>query len=84
MRPALLIVFASWLVAAPPLQIVRPILSDAEGGAALPASFEYRPGETLFFSCRIANYQKTPEEKIHLAYSVQSKRRTSSLNRKPN
>jgi hypothetical protein len=71
MRPALLIAFASCLAAAP-LQIVRPILSDAEGGAALPTGFEYRPGETLFFSCRIANYQKTPEEKVHLAYSVQA------------
>jgi hypothetical protein len=71
MRPALLIVFASCLVAAP-LQIVRPILSDSEGGASLPSGFEYRPGEILFFSCRIANYQKTPEEKVHLAYSVQA------------
>src|SRR3974377_771808 len=71
MRPALLIAFASALAAAP-LQIVRPIVSDAEGGASLPTGFEYRPGETLFFSCRIANYQKTSEEKIHLAYSVQA------------
>jgi len=71
MRSALLIAFASGLAAAP-LQIVRPILSDADGGAALPAGFEYRPGETLFFSCRIANYQKTAEEKVHLAYSVQA------------
>jgi hypothetical protein len=71
MRPALLVVYASSLIAAP-LQVVRPILSDSDGGAALPSSFEYRPGETLFFSCRIANYQKTSEEKIHLAYSVQA------------
>src|SRR5215467_10351006 len=71
MRPALLIVFASCLGAAP-LQVVRPILSDSEGGAPLPTGFEYRPGENLFFSCRIANFQKTPEEKIHLAYSIQA------------
>jgi hypothetical protein len=71
MRPALLIAFAFSLTAAP-LEIVRPIVSDSEGGAALPTGFEYRPGETLFFSCRIAHYQKTAEEKIHLAYSVQA------------
>jgi hypothetical protein len=71
MRPALVIAFASCLGAAP-LQVVRPILSDSEGGAALPTGFEYRPGETLFFSCRIANYQKTAEEKVHLAYSVEA------------
>ena len=29
-------------------------------------------GETLFFSCRIAGYAKTPEEKVHVAYSVQA------------
>jgi hypothetical protein len=71
MRPALLIALVSSLAAAP-LEIVRPILSDTEGGAALPTGFEYRPGEMLFFSCRIANYQKTPEEKIHLAYSLEA------------
>jgi hypothetical protein len=54
------------------LEIVRPLLSDTEGGAALPSGMAYSPGETMFFSCRIANYQKTPEEKIHLAYSVQA------------
>lgn len=71
MRHAVLLAFASSLLAAP-LQIVRPILSDSEGGAALPSGFEYRPGETLFFSCRIANYQKTSDEKVHLAYSVEA------------
>jgi len=54
------------------LEIVRPVISDSDGGAALPSGFEYRPGETLFFSCRVAGYQKTSEEKIHLAYSVQA------------
>jgi hypothetical protein len=72
MRPILLFALAVCVYAAPPLEIVRPIISDSDGGAALPKSFEYRPGETLFFSCRIAGYQKTPEEKIHLAYSVQA------------
>jgi hypothetical protein len=71
MRPLLLLALALPVVAAP-LQIVRPIISDTDGGASLPASYEYRPGETLFFSCRVANYQKTSEEKIHLAYSVEA------------
>lgn len=71
MRPILLFAFASSLVAAP-LAVVRPIISDSEGGAALPASYEYRPGETLFFSCRVSGFQKTPDEKIHLGYSVQA------------
>ncbi|MBV9508277.1 MAG: hypothetical protein JO323_25070 [Acidobacteriia bacterium] len=72
MRPlALCLLFASSAAAAP-LQIVRPILSDSDGGAALPASFGYRPGETVFFSCRLTNYQKTPQERMHAAYSIQA------------
>lgn len=71
MRPILLLTLASSLLAAPaPLGIVRAILSDSEGGAALPKSFEYVPGETVFFSCRVAGYRQTAEEKIHLTYSV--------------
>jgi hypothetical protein len=29
-------------------------------------------GETLFFSCRISGAARTPEEKVHVTYSVQS------------
>src|SRR5690242_1734305 len=42
-----------------------------DGGAPDPAGFEHTPGEILFFSCRIANYARNPESKIHIAYSVQ-------------
>ena len=38
----------------------------------IPPGFQHVAGETLFFSCRIAGYAKTPEEKIHVAYSVQA------------
>ncbi len=71
MRTVVLFALASSLLAAP-LQIVRPIISDSDGGASLPAGYEHRAGETMFFSCRIAGFQKTSEEKIHLAYSVQA------------
>jgi hypothetical protein len=30
------------------------------------------PGETLYFTCRIAGFSKTAEEKVHVAYSVQT------------
>ena len=42
------------------------------GASLAPAGFEHVAGETLFFSCRIAGYAKTPEEKVHVAYSVQA------------
>lgn len=57
---------------AAPLGLVRAIISDSDGGAPLPADFAHIPGETLFFSCRVANYQKTSEEKIHYAYTVEA------------
>jgi hypothetical protein len=73
MRPMVLtLVFVGTLLAAPtPLALVRPIVSDSEGGAAFPKGTDYVPGETLFFSCRISGYRKTAEERIHLTYSVE-------------
>ncbi len=59
------------LGAAPALQIVRPIISQMDGGASDPPGTVHVPGETLYFSCRIAGYTKNPDEQIHLAYSVQ-------------
>ncbi len=58
--------------AAATLQIVRPVISQMEDGVPDTPGFEHVPGETLYFSCRIAGYSKTPEEKIHLAWSVQA------------
>ena len=73
MRPFVLALMAPVLLAgAPALEIVKPIIAQSEGGVPVPASFEHVPGETLFFSCRIAGYSKTAEEKVHLAYSVQA------------
>src|SRR3954451_11151018 len=54
------------------LQVVRPIVAQSDGGVAAPPGFEHVSGETLFFSCRIAGYTKTLEEKVHLAYSAQA------------
>src|SRR6202171_311203 len=75
MRPILILTFAAVLPStslAAPLELVRPAVSDVEGGASLPASFEHRAGETMFFSCRIAGFQKASDEKIHLTYSVEA------------
>ena len=70
--------FAALLIAVPlsmtaaDLQIVRPIVSQSEGGVPDPPGYSHIPGETLFFSCRIANYARSQELKIHVAYSVQA------------
>jgi len=68
--PALLPALAA---GAPALEIVRPILSQMEGGAPDPAGFEYVSGQTIFFTCRVGNYTKAAaDSKVHLAYSVQA------------
>src|SRR6266436_10370139 len=73
MRPFLLaMVFPALLAGAPALEIVRPVIAQSEGGIPVPTGFEHVSGETLFFSCRIAGYSKTAEEKVHVAYSVQA------------
>jgi hypothetical protein len=60
------------LLCAAPLEVVRPVIATSDGGPPEPASFEYVPGETLFFTCRVAGFTKTADEKVHVAYSVQA------------
>ena len=73
MRSTLLIAFLpAVLWAAPALQIVKPIISQMDGGTPDPPGYAHVPGETLYFSCRINGYVKSPEEKIHLTFSVQA------------
>jgi hypothetical protein len=72
MRALLLCAFVPILCAAPALQIVKPVISQMDGGPPDVAGTQHTPGEILFFSCRVANYTKTPEQKIHLTYSVQT------------
>ncbi len=72
MRPLLLLAFLPVLLsAATPLQIVQPIISQSEGGVADAPGATHVPGEVLFFTCRIANFTKAPDEKIRIAYSIQ-------------
>ena len=73
MRSLLLVaLIPAVLGAAPALQIVKPIISQMEGGAPDPPGFTHVPGETLYFSCRVAGFQQTSEEKVHLSFSVQA------------
>ncbi len=73
MRPILLMLATSaFAFGAASLEVVRPIIAQSDGGAPVPSGFEHVAGETLFFSCRVAGYAKTPEEKVHVAYTVQA------------
>ena len=71
----LMLVFAvlpAVLCAAPALQIVRPTVSQMDGGAIDPPGFEHAPGETLFFACRVSGFTKNDDEQMHIKYSVQA------------
>jgi hypothetical protein len=73
MKRVLLAVFASAaLCAAPALKIVESAVSDIDGGPPNPATFEYRPGQVVYFTCRISGYTQSKDQKVHMAYSVQA------------
>lgn len=67
-----LVLLPGLLAAAPALQVVRPIISQMDGGTPDPPGFEHVPGEVLFFSCRVSGYTKSADEKVQIAYSVQA------------
>ena len=73
MRPLRLLTILPLLVfAAQALEIVKPILSQMDGGTPEPPGFQYTPGETIYFTCRVADFSKTEDNRMHVAYSVQA------------
>lgn len=53
-----------------PLAVVRPTVSDREGGAAVPGSFVHDPGETMFFSFQVDGFTASSVERVHLSYKL--------------
>jgi hypothetical protein len=73
MTRVLLTVFASAvLCAAPALHLVQTVVSDIDGGPSNPVSYEYRPGQVVYFTCRVSGYAQDKEQQVRLAYSVQA------------
>jgi hypothetical protein len=73
MRSLLLLALLPALApAAESLGVVQAVIAQMDGGEALPADFQHAPGETLFFTCRVAGFTKSAKEQIHLKYSVQA------------
>jgi hypothetical protein len=56
--------------AAAPLAVVRPTVSDRDGGAAVPSSFVHDPGETMFFSFQVDGYTASSADRVHLSYKL--------------
>jgi hypothetical protein len=73
MKRVLFAVFASTaLCAAPALQLVQTTVGDIDGGPPNPVAFEYRPGQVVYFTCRVSGYAQDKEQQVRLAYSVQA------------
>src|SRR3954470_21232119 len=72
MRSFLIALLPALLSAAPALEIVRPMISQMDGGTPDPSGFEHVAGETLWVMCRVAGYSKSEDQKVNLKYSVQA------------
>jgi len=53
-----------------PLSVSRPIISDRDSGAALPADYVHQPGETMFFSFQVDGFTPTSAQRVHLSYKI--------------
>ncbi|HLJ17587.1 MAG TPA: hypothetical protein VKV15_24035 [Bryobacteraceae bacterium] len=68
-----LIAIACCAAANPQIQIERPILSQYDDGPSVPANYEFLPGDTIFFSCRLLGYQVRETDdtrKVQLHYRI--------------
>jgi hypothetical protein len=73
--------FATMCSAAPAeqkLAIVQPVLSQMEDGAPVSSTYEFLPGETIHFSCRVEGYKKIVEgksevQKMLVTYQVEAR-----------
>ncbi|MGC9946535.1 MAG: hypothetical protein ABSF64_09230 [Bryobacteraceae bacterium] len=55
-----------------PLAVVRPTVSDRDGGAAVPGSFVHDPGETMFFSFQVDGFTASSGDRVHLTYKLEA------------
>lgn len=63
----------AWIgAAASDLRVVQPIVSDSDGGPSNADSWEYTPGQIVYFTCRIAGFGISQEHQVRLAYTVQA------------
>ena len=66
---ALLLACSLWGATAP-LAVIRPTISDRDGGAAVPSSFVHNPGETMFFSFQVDGFAVSSGDRVHLSYKI--------------
>jgi hypothetical protein len=65
------VLFGALLCRADGLSVVRAGISDSDGGAPNAADSHYQPGDSLYFTARIAGYAKDSNSVVHLSYRVE-------------
>jgi len=55
-----------------PLAVVKPTVSDRDGGAAVPGSLVHDPGETMFFSFQVDGFTASSVDRVHLSYKLEA------------
>ncbi|HEX3879525.1 MAG TPA: hypothetical protein VHW24_21225 [Bryobacteraceae bacterium] len=58
------------LASADGLEVVRAAISDSDGGPPNAASAAYHPGDSLYFTCRVAGFARDASEQVRLTYTV--------------
>ena len=71
-QPLVLLLACSLWGATAPLAVVRPTVSDRDGGAAVPSSFVHDPGETMFFSFQVDGFTASSGDRVHLSYKLEA------------
>jgi hypothetical protein len=66
-----LLLTSSLLAATTPLAVVRPTVSDRDGGGAVPSSFAHYPGETMFFSFQVDGFTASSGGRVNLGYKME-------------
>lgn len=70
-----LLVMESSVFAAPAvkkLEVVRAVFSLTEDGVPSAKDEFFVPGQSIFFRCEVEGFQKTPQNEIHISYTVQA------------
>ncbi len=72
MRPVTAFLLLFFAAAPKPLEIVRAALRQTDDGPSSPAGAQWAPGETVFFTSQIANFQTTPDKKLRITYHIEA------------
>ncbi len=72
MRSLILLAVVPAAMFAASLKVENPAISQMEGGDPDAPGWEHVAGETIYFSCRVSGFTKSPDNRMHLTYTIQA------------